>query len=178
LNSIGLDFHVCPVSVDETLRDGETDKEYALRLARAKAVASREVHPDNIHIGCDTVVVLDGRILGKPRDDTDAVRMLRLLSGRTHRVVTAVALAGTEVVSDFCETEVSFDPIDEEMIRWYVDTSEPMDKAGAYGIQGRAAIFVSRISGSYSNVVGLPVNLLAKLFSLLGYELADLLDRR
>ena len=175
LSGIGLDFTVRPVEIEEIPRSDESGEAFAVRVAGEKALKSRDEATADIHIGCDTVVLVDGEILGKPADRDDAVRMLRLLSGRSHQVLTAVALACDTLHCDFCVTQVSFDALGEHAIEWYVDTGEPMDKAGAYGIQGRASLFVARIEGSYSNVVGLPIQLLPELFRKQGYDLYRLL---
>jgi septum formation protein len=150
LRNAGIGFRVQAAGVDETPFPGEAPVDYVRRLARAKAAAVE----GELVLGADTVVVVDGQILGKPADSADAVRMLRLLSGRAHEVITGICLAGT-VAHDI--TTVFFSRISEEEIRDYVASGEPMDKAGAYAIQGRASCFVERIEGSYSNVVGLPV---------------------
>jgi len=173
LSRIGVKFTVRPVSVDEIPLDGEEPRDFALRMAKEKAERGRKGE-DELVIGCDTVVVVDGTILGKPRDAGEARTMLKLLSGRSHSVITAVALAGERNTADFAETVVEFDPMDEGMIDWYVRTGEPMDKAGAYGIQGLAALFVRRIEGPYDNIVGLPVNLLAHLLAELGCNIIEL----
>jgi septum formation protein len=161
LTAAGFSFEVAPADVDETPRCGEPPAEYALRVARDKAAAVGRAHPDAVVLAADTVVVADDAILGKPRDDDDAARMLRALSGREHLVQTAVVLragghAGAER-SAIGSTRVRFNPLSDEEIAWYVSTGEPQGKAGAYAIQGLAARFVERIDGSWSNVVGLPV---------------------
>jgi septum formation protein len=153
LRSAGIPFRVQAADVDETLQPGEAPKEYVLRLARKKA----ESVPGDLVLGADTVVVVDNEILGKPRDASDAARMLRLLSGRGHQVITGICLKGRELILDHEVTTVFFSPLTEKEIEGYVATGEPMDKAGAYAIQGRASRFAERIEGSYSNVVGLPV---------------------
>ncbi|HUX06075.1 MAG TPA: Maf family protein [Acidobacteriota bacterium] len=173
LSRIGVKFTVRPVAVDEIPLIGEEPRDFALRMAMEKAERGRKGE-DELVIGCDTVVVVDGTILGKPRDAGEARTMLKLLSGRSHSVITAVALAGERNTADFAETVVEFDPMDEGMIDWYVRTGEPMDKAGAYGIQGLAALFVRRIEGPYDNIVGLPVNLLAHLLAELGCNIIEL----
>ncbi|HVM20286.1 MAG TPA: Maf family protein [Egibacteraceae bacterium] len=157
LRLAGLDPVVAPADVDETVRDGEAPEVYVVRLARAKAEAASG-RPGIVVLGADTTVVLDGHILGKPEDERDAVAMLRRLAGRTHTVSTGVVALGAgdrrEIV---VSTAVTFAPLDDAAIRRYVATGEPLDKAGGYGIQGRAAAFVERIDGSYTNVVGLPL---------------------
>lgn len=162
LAQAGIPFTVITSAADETI--DETDPAAAvMELARRKAAAVlKKAGGERIVLGADTVVAVDGRILGKPADAADAARMLRALSGRTHRVFTGVALLAEGRERVFCEeTEVEMYPISEEEIRDYIATGEPMDKAGAYGIQGRAAVFVKGIRGDYLTVVGLP---LARLY--------------
>jgi nucleoside triphosphate pyrophosphatase len=160
LTSAGFAFDVMPADVDEVPLSGEPPRDYALRVARDKvrAVCDKCRDPASVVLGADTVVVAGGEILGKPDDSGDARRMLRLLSGTVHDVLTAVAIRQasmerTEVVT----TRVWFQSLDDAEISWYADSGEPEGKAGAYAIQGRAARFIERIDGSWSNVVGLPV---------------------
>ncbi|NMT65167.1 Maf family protein [Marinobacter orientalis] len=169
LRQIGLSFRVCPADIDETPGSGESALHYVERLAREKALAAKLAEPGAIVIGSDTSVVLAGRILGKPRNRQHAMGMLRELSGATHQVMTAVAIAS---VND-CEarvavTDVRFRPLSGEEIAAYVATGEPMDKAGGYGIQGRGGIFVEELRGSYSAVVGLPLQETAELLAAAG----------
>ena len=162
-------FVVRAAEVDETPRAGEAPEAMVLRLALEKArAAARE---DEIVLGADTVVAVDGEILGKPGDDATALAMLRRLSGRSHEVWTGVALvaAGRELVRA-CRTEVLFRRLGEQEMAAYVATGEPRDKAGAYGIQGGAAAFVERVEGDFTNVVGLPLPLVAELLAELGPE--------
>lgn len=160
LRAAGIAFDVLPADVDETARAGEAPPAYVERLARAKAAAVHRQHPGRVVLAADTTVVVDGEILGKPADAADARRMLAMLAGRSHEVVTGVALAaGPHLESARDTTLVEFAPLSRDWIDWYVATAEPMDKAGAYAIQGFASRFVTRIAGSYSNVVGLPVAL-------------------
>ena len=176
LRGLGLDFEVAPVEIDESLHPGERPTEYALRLAREKAEAGRDRSPDALIIGADTVVAVHKAILGKPANRDEADEMLRLLSGGRHRVITAVATAGQGVFVDSCETDVNFKELTEEELNWYLDSDEPYDKAGAYGIQGLASLLIDRIEGSHANVVGLPVHLLPKLFLQHGVDLISLLS--
>ncbi len=145
--------------MDETPLPDESPVDYVRRLARAKA----EAVAGELVLGADTVVVAGGQILGKPKDASDAIRMLRLLSGRAHVVITGICLSGKITVQDHDTTTVIFAQLSEREIWDYAATGEPMDKAGAYAIQGRASCFVERIEGSYSNVVGLPVALVYRL---------------
>jgi septum formation protein len=159
LTAAGIPFVTHRVDVDESALDGETAPACARRLARAKAEAVARP-PGAIVLGADTLVVVDGDALGKPLDEAAAAAMLRRLSGRTHEVVTGVAIVHDGGASvDVVSTQVTFETLTEAEIAWYVGTREPLDKAGAYGIQGGASRFVTRIEGSYSNVVGLPVEL-------------------
>ncbi len=169
LTAAGLPFVVQPVDLDETRRVGETAEACARRLALAKAEAVLRP-PGAIVLGADTLVVVDGEALGKPADDGDAATMLRRLSGRAHEVVTGVGIVHDGGASvDLVSTRVTFAPLSDAEIAWYVGTGEPRDKAGAYGIQGGASRFVARIDGSYSNVVGLPVELVyRRLRALVG----------
>lgn len=160
LESAGVPFVVVPSSVEEERLPGEDPVTFVSRLARDKTMAVASQTPGRVFIGADTIVVADDEILGKPLDDDDAIRMLRTLSGRTHRVITGFCVYDrlTErIVNDVVETEVTFVSLDEGEIRAYVATGCPRDKAGAYAIQGGAAYMVERIDGSYTNVVGLPL---------------------
>ena len=173
LRSAGLPFSVLSSAVDETPIPGETAKEMVQRLALAKAelVAARAVGPA-IVIAADTVVTLDGTILGKPRTTEDARQMLEKLSGRTHSVITGVALIRLPDVErvEFQETtQVQFAGLDDEEIVRYLSSGEPFDKAGAYAIQGRAGRYIPRIEGCYYNVVGLPLARLCNALVELGW---------
>lgn len=171
LTQLGLSFRTSPVDIDETPIPGEAAADYVGRLSRDKARAGfrREEEANALVLGSDTTVVLDGRILGKPADREEARMMLLALSGRTHQVMTGVALAshsGTDV--RVSTTDVTFRTLDEREVDAYCDTGEPMDKAGAYGIQGRGGAFVTSITGSYSAVVGLPLDVTAALLTRAG----------
>ena len=163
LRTIHLDFSVVPADVDESLRPGEKATEYVERVARDKAMAvvgrlGTGATGDVVVLAADTTVDVDGEILAKPDDDDDARRMLRLLSGRTHQVHTAVVLwriSGVQTAT--VTTDVTFAELDEAMLEWYIATGEHLDKAGAYGMQGAAGALVERIDGSASNVIGLPL---------------------
>ena len=170
LRNAGISFAVHPADVDETPLNGEAARACAERLAREKAVTVWRLRPQDVVLGADTVVVVDGAILNKPIDAADAARMLRMLSARSHQVITGVCLARggargqSPVVSTTSETtSVTMDALSEADIRDYVATGEPMDKAGAYAIQGRASRWIPRIEGDYSNVVGLPVALVYRM---------------
>jgi septum formation protein len=158
LRNAGIPFEVDPANLDEEPLPGETPLKYAQRLARDKARSVLARHPDDLVLGADTVVVADEHLLEKPANVEDAARMLRLLSGREHEVITGVCLlssSGERVEAEV--TKVYFVGMSESEIADYVASGEPMDKAGAYGIQGMASRWVERIEGCYFNVVGLPV---------------------
>ncbi len=164
---MGMDFEILPAKGEEHItkeNPAEAVQELALNKAQeiAQQLGKKDLNEDILVIGADTVVVYDGKILGKPKDEQDAVRMLTMLSGNTHSVYTGVALLMTkngmwEKRTFYEETKVTMYPMSQEEIAAYVATGEPMDKAGAYGIQGKCAIYIKRIEGDYNNVVGLPV---------------------
>ncbi len=162
LRAAGFTFEVRPADVDERLAAGEAPDVAVRRLAEDKARAV-EATPEAIVLAADTLVVLDGVPLGKPADDAEAADMLRRLAGRSHEVVTGIALRqGTHLVADVATTRVWMSPLSDADIAWYVASGEPRDKAGAYAIQGLASRFIPRIDGSYTNVVGLPVELVVR----------------
>ena len=164
LTAAGIAFEVHSVEVDERPRAGEEPAAYVERLAIEKARAVFARHPSGTVLGADTTVVVDGRMLGKPVDRSDAVRMLRTLRGRVHAVLTGVAVVSPAGIESAVEqTRVWLDAVTDEDISWYVDSGEPMDKAGAYAIQGLASRFIPKIEGSYTNVVGLPVALVSSI---------------
>lgn len=164
LSAVGWTFEVVAANIDETRLAQEDAVTYVERLARTKAETIAKRFSDCLVIGADTVVVIAGEILGQPCDDEDAQRMLRLLSGKWHDVMTGVALMreGATAVAH-ATTRVLFAEMSSEEIDWYVSTGEPRGKAGAYGIQGSAALFIKEIQGEYFNVVGLPVRLVFEL---------------
>jgi septum formation protein len=158
LSRLGLEFQVVPADIDESYVDNEMPADHAERLAREKAVTVMHDHPEALVIGSDTIVVLESDVLGKPRDEEDAVRMLRRLEGRRHEVFTAVAVGWRGTVRSALErVAVRFRSMSEAECRAYVATGEPMDKAGAYGIQGFGSALVEGIEGDYFAVMGLPV---------------------
>lgn len=172
LKQIGLEPIVCPADyAEETGAESEAQK-VVLDNARGKCHAVSKLHGDDLPvIAADTVVVYGGRILGKPKDAAEAVKMLSELSGRKHKVLTGVAVSyhGSAAV-EVCETEVYFRTLSDNEIKSYVATGEPLDKAGAYGIQGKGAVFVEKIDGCYNNVVGLPLTRLHLMLAKLGVE--------
>jgi septum formation protein len=170
LSAAGIPFELRPAGIDEAPLDGENPADYVRRVALDKARAAGKPLADEVLLAADTTVVAEDQILGKPADEADAARMLRLLSGRTHEVLTGVAFvhSGLEAV----EVEVSrvrFLPLSEEEIAWYIATGEPFGKAGGYAVQGLASRFVDKIEGSYSNVVGLPVSRVYEALAKLGF---------
>jgi septum formation protein len=172
LRNAGIPFEVQPTQIAEDPLPGEGAKECAERLAREKALASARQRPQDYVLGADTVVVVDNVILGKPADRGDAARMLRMLSGREHQVITGVCLVVRGEWSVASETTgVTMAEISEEEIADYVANGEPMDKAGAYAIQGIASRWIPRIEGDYSNVVGLPVALVWRMLRGAGFSI-------
>lgn len=173
LKQIGVEFELVPSQIEERPHPDEAPGDYITRIARAKVVAVARGRDSGLVIGADTVVVLDGRLIGKPENQADAHRLLRLLSGKWHAVLTGVALYDVETrheVADYEKTLVKFAQLNDTEIDWYVNTGEPMDKAGAYGIQGLGGLFVDEIAGNYYNVVGLPIPLVYRLARRLGYS--------
>ena len=173
LERLGLDATVHPAEVDESPLAGEEPEAYVRRLASAKARA--RAAPGTVTIGADTTVVLDGQIVGKPGDRAAARAMLGALSGRCHEVLTAVAVIadGTREAAGVERSTVGLAPVDEARVGWYTSLEEPYDKAGGYALQGAGSLFADRVEGSISNVIGLPLPLLDRLFSQLGIDLLD-----
>lgn len=175
LRNAGIEFVVHPAEILEDPLPGEVPRACAERLAREKAQKIFQLRPSNFVLGADTVVFVNGQMLAKPCDHADAARMLRMLSGRTHQVITGVCLIGPSLGTENSEqktafedtrsetTEVTMSALTEDDICFYVATGEPMDKAGAYAIQGIASRWIPRIEGDYSNVVGLPVGLVVRM---------------
>jgi septum formation protein len=175
LRNAGIPFVSQPTNIPEVPQPGEGPQAFAERMAREKALAVFRQRPDDFVLGADTIVVVDAETLGKPRDDADATRMLRLLSGRQHQVTTGVCLVGPirragnrEVETAFEDvrsetTLVTMDDFSDKEILSYISTGEPMDKAGAYAVQGIASRWIPHIKGDYFNVVGLPVSLVYKM---------------
>jgi septum formation protein len=167
---LGVPHEVVPAHVDERPEPGELPESMAVRLAREKAQSVAAARPADAVLAADTVVVVDDVILGKPADEAEAVRMLTLLSGREHRVVTAVALAqpGGEVLERYDVTRVQFRPLTPETIDAYVATGEPLDKAGSYGVQGYGGVLIERVDGDFFSVMGLPIRLVVDLLEAAG----------
>ena len=172
LRAAGIAFDVFPVEVDEHFRLGEKPEHAVARVAEAKATVAAASHPDAIVLAADTTVVIRGEALAKPVDAADAARMLRLLSGRTHEVLTGVCAWGQGRRLLHVEpTRVRMAKLGESEIAWYISTSEPFDKAGGYAVQGLASRFIEGIDGSYSNVVGLPISSVYELLKELGCDI-------
>ena len=169
LNSVGWPFEAITAGIDERQHAGEKPLDYVQRLAREKAEAVAGKLESGLVLGADTTVVVGDQLLGQPADDNDARRMLELLSGKWHEVLTGVALVrvGGQTIVDYARTRVRFVEMSEAEIDWYVSTGEPQGKAGAYAIQGKAALFIEQIEGDYFNIVGLPIRLV--------YEMSDML---
>lgn len=158
LAGLGLDFHAEPAGIDETPAPGEAADDYTRRMAREKAITVGRQRPDAWILGSDTTVAVDGKIFGKPADAAEARRMLETLSGRWHEVMSAVTLAGNEAEDTLLNvTRVRFADLPADWIESYIAGGEPVDKAGAYGIQGQAALWIPELEGSYTGVMGLPL---------------------
>jgi septum formation protein len=177
LAGLGADLIVMPSQINEDILAGENAEDYVLRLARDKACDIARNFSDGLVIGADTTVVLEQQILGKPKNREDARRMIVLLAGKWHEVLTGLSVidaASARAESEICRTRVKFCPLSAAEIEWYLNTDEPFDKAGAYAIQGYGSIFVEQIEGNYLNVVGLPVTLLRLLLQRLGGDLINI----
>lgn len=166
MTAVGWPFEVRTPDVDESVRPGEDPVDYVQRLAQAKALTVADQLETGLVLAADTTVVIDGEILGKPEDDDDSRRMLELLNGKWHEVLTGVSLVrvGGPSLTSFERTRVRFAEMTQKEIDWYVSMKEPLGKAGAYGIQGPAAIFIEEIEGDYLNIVGLPIRLVYELW--------------
>lgn len=174
LKQLGLTFKVDPADVDERVLPGENPEEYAVRVAHDKARVAAGRAREGVIIAADTIVVLEDKVLGKPTDSLDAEHMLSMLSGRKHRVITGLVImdaVSKRAVTNVAVTWVWFKELTPSEIRAYVATQEPMDKAGAYGIQEKGAILVRKIEGCYFNVVGLPLSLLSEMLRDFGITL-------
>jgi septum formation protein len=179
LSQLGINFDVIPSKIEENFIQGESPLEFSERIARLKAqdVLANYGEDSNVWVlSADTIVVCQGQILVKPKDPADAIRMLSLLSGKTHKVITSYCITGSTSKREkleSIESFVKFRKMDGKEIKWYVSTGEPMDKAGAYGAQGYGTIFIESIEGSYSNVVGLPLSQVTKTlvdFGIISFE--------
>jgi len=173
LQQIGIEFDIKAVDVDETPLTGELPYDYVRRLAIKKATAAKAFYPgqDVLVLGSDTAVVIDEEILGKPDNKEHALTMLRKLSGKSHTVLTSAAIIGPQDECVVSESKVTFTSITDNQLEWYWLTGEPQDRAGAYAIQGKAAIFISRLEGSFSGVMGLPLYETAQLLKQHGFDI-------
>ena len=168
LSTAGFEFEVCAADVDESVPSGTAPADAAEMTASKKALEAAKSHPDDIVIGADTIVVADGKILGKPHGKENAAEMLTMLSGKEHKVITGVCIVCNGKTETFYkESRVRFYPLSAKEISDYVATGEPMDKAGAYGIQGKGCTLVESIEGDYFNIVGLPVAAVARILKKL-----------
>ncbi len=160
LENLGLEFEICPSDVDEGIKDKMSPEDAVIEISKRKAIACFEKYKDDVLvISADTVVCLDNKIIGKPKDESDAFNILKSLSGKSHFVFTGYALlSDNKIITGAVKTKVLFKELSDKEILWYISTKEPLDKAGAYGIQGKGSVFVKEISGDYLNVVGLPVS--------------------
>ncbi len=171
LRTLGISFSIIPPNIDEHRRKDEQPKDFVLRMSYEKAVKVGNLFPDKWVIGADTVVVLKGKILGKPKNDRDAFNMLKVLSGKWHRVITGYCVLNVSrdiIYRDAVETKVYVRDLSDDEIKRYIKTSEPFDKAGSYAVQGKGGYMVKEIKGSYANVVGLPICEVAEALLSLG----------
>jgi septum formation protein len=172
LSYLGIPFKVIVPNISEVQKPEESPRSFCLRISREKAFAVGRQHPDALVIGADTIVVIHGKILGKPQDADEAIDYLCLLQDETHEVYTGYTIVlGDRSISKAVRTRVSFRPMTVEEISWYVSTGEPMDKAGAYAVQGIASMFIKEIHGCYTNVIGLPLSYLYEDLMKFGIEL-------
>lgn len=177
LHELGISFEIYKPDVDESHSEHEAPEELCLRLSQLKAKAGAEVFHDAVIIAADTIVVVDGEILGKPHDRDDAFNMLRTLQNREHEVLTGISLCMNEnIISHVEHTRVKFRALDDDEIQAYISSGECDDKAGAYAVQGKGSLLVERIDGDYFNVVGLPVCRLGKMLAEFGINLSELVS--
>jgi len=169
LKKIVPNFDVIPSSADEIFQSELSPRENAIAIAYAKALDVSKNHPGHFVIGADTIVTLDDEIIGKPKDAADARNILKRLSGKRHQVITGVVVVHSEPMKDAGVSEVNIRSLTDDEIARYVETGEPMDKAGAYAIQGKGAFMIDSYSGSYSNIVGLPLDIVKTLLKRAGY---------
>ncbi|MEE9258518.1 MAG: Maf family protein [Nitrospinaceae bacterium] len=172
LKQIIAEFQVIPSEVEELFESGRTPEENALAVARDKALSVAQRYPGHCVIGADTIVVLGEEIIGKPRDPQEAREILHRLAGREHRVITGICVIDAETLQETEDSTVRIKPLTDEEITRYVESGEPLDKAGAYAIQGDGAFMVASYEGSYSNIVGLPLEILRKLLRRTGHATA------
>lgn len=174
LSLLGIPFQVVAPNIPEVQQLHETPRSFCLRVSREKAIEVAKKYPDALVIGADTIVVIDGTILGKPRNPSEAYDFLTLLQDRMHNVLTGYTIAfGNHYISKVVKTKVCFRAMTAKEISWYVSTGEPMDKAGAYAVQGIGSLFIEKIHGCYTNVIGLPLSHLYKDLNKFGVQLQD-----
>lgn len=174
LEQVELDFEVMPSDFEENIEGKKFSKELIENLAYEKAKDVANKVPEGLIIGADTIVIFKDKILGKPKDENDAKNMLKMLSGNTHKVLTAVCIIDKDedkTLINSCLSKVTFKKLTEEEIDAYIKTKEPMDKAGSYGIQAFGSLFVTKVEGCYNNIVGLPLNLLYEMLKAFGVYL-------
>lgn len=176
LQQMGFNLEIKVKEIEE-ISDKEELTEQIMDISKKKVMEVANENRDSFVVGADTVVEIDGKVLGKPKDEIEAKNMLKLLSGRGHRVVTALTLINKEKnisISDYVKSEVFFREITEEEIDWYISTKEPMDKAGSYGIQGLGAVFVERIDGDFFSIMGFPINKFMNILKNIGFTVSDI----
>ncbi|WP_297406003.1 nucleoside triphosphate pyrophosphatase [uncultured Cetobacterium sp.] len=176
LQQMGFNLEIKVKEIEE-ISDKEELTEQIMDISKKKVMEVANENRDSFVVGADTVVEIDGKVLGKPKDEIEAKNMLKLLSGRGHRVVTALTLVNKEKnisISDYVKSEVFFREITEEEIDWYISTKEPMDKAGSYGIQGLGAVFVERIDGDFFSIMGFPINKFMNILKNIGFTVSDI----
>lgn len=176
LSDIGFNLEIKSADVEETSDEKDVNLKI-MDIARKKTFAVAKQYPDKFVVGADTIVEVDGVIIGKPKDKNEAFQTLKLLSGRKHNVITAYSFINISKnidIKDYNVTEVFFRELDENMIKWYIETDEPMDKAGSYGIQGKGAIFVDKINGDFFNVMGFPIGSFIEMLNKLGISLENI----
>lgn len=176
LSDIGFNLEIKSADVEETSDEKDVNLKI-MDIARKKTFAVAKQYPDKFVVGADTIVEVDGVFIGKPKDKNEAFQTLKLLSGRKHNVITAYSFINISKnidIKDYNITEVFFRELDENMIKWYIETGEPMDKAGSYGIQGKGAIFVDKINGDFFNVMGFPIGSFIEMLNKLGISLENI----
>jgi septum formation protein len=176
LENVGFKLEIIASDIDE-ISDKKDIKSKILEIAKNKTLSIASAYPDKYVLGADTVVILDEMIIGKPYDETDAIKTLQKLSGREHTVLTGFSFINISQnidISDYEMTKVFFRHTDDKIIKWYVSTGEPMDKAGSYGIQGKGSIFIDRIDGDFFNVMGFPIAKFIKKLEKIGIKIDDI----
>jgi septum formation protein len=176
LSKLGISFQQFPIHLDESQKDSEDPKLYAVRMANEKAEACAAHFPDHIILAADTIVVIDGEVLLKPHTEPEAREMLSRLSNSWHSVYTAMNLRDEKSAAFISESRVKFKKLSNRDIEWYVDTGEPWDKAGGYGIQGKASLFIEKFEGDYDTIVGLASRVLPEMFEQIGRDIYEFIS--